>query len=387
MKVAIDNISKKSLQEYCLHYLERAVPLNLGSVIEYDGYRFTMDANGMFTLVNMTNSRLKQFIKHKMIFIPSVFDYLDKELFSETFGDMDSYCNSYSLVADGILCLPDYFCDGTNLKYVSLKSCKVLGEGAFSYCKELYEINVPNIERIEERCFFDCFKLEKINLSTVKFIGVHAFKGCSNLYVTNIEFPHLEFLGSEAFIGSSIQIMIAPELKKIPHRAFYESSLIYFLGLKVTSIGESAFALSQLRNINVPNASVLKEDCFFKTEISEFISYAEITSLETPFNSCPYLKVIELNGLVYLNGIIAVHCPNLEAVRLSSCIALHTAIFQACKSLRNIYLPALQKLPFTVFEVRKYTKLFVNKNVVLDTNGHLNDSYYINKMAMIHYID
>ena len=60
---------------------------------------------------------------------------------------------------------------------------KVIGERAFSMCRELFSITLPNsLDSIERYAFFDCYYLTNINFgNSVKYIGDHAIGYCDNL--------------------------------------------------------------------------------------------------------------------------------------------------------------------------------------------------------------
>ena len=60
---------------------------------------------------------------------------------------------------------------------------KIIGERAFSMCRELISITLPNsLDSIERYAFFDCYYLTNINFgNSVKYIGDHAIGYCDNL--------------------------------------------------------------------------------------------------------------------------------------------------------------------------------------------------------------
>lgn len=82
----------------------------------------------------------------------------------------------------------------------SLKSLHIpnaldeIGVGAFSFCRSLKELDFPNtVSNISERAFYGCSSLEKISLSTnIVNIEGYAFDGCSNLreVVLGSEIPY-----------------------------------------------------------------------------------------------------------------------------------------------------------------------------------------------------
>ena len=72
-------------------------------------------------------------------------------------------------------------CDGFD-KIVIPRNLKVLPYGTFRSCRNLKEVELSNVERIEEYAFGACRSLKKIVIpSTVKFVGKEAFKYCTSL--------------------------------------------------------------------------------------------------------------------------------------------------------------------------------------------------------------
>ncbi len=68
-------------------------------------------------------------------------------------------------------------------KVVISPSVKRIGEGAFAYCEELQEVEIPDgVEIIDKQAFSDCHSLKKIHIpATVTFIGAGAFDDCGDI--------------------------------------------------------------------------------------------------------------------------------------------------------------------------------------------------------------
>jgi hypothetical protein len=365
--------------------VERNVALDLAVEAWYDGYQFIMDGDGGFKLLNISDDKLKEFIDTKLIFIPSLFDYVDGVFLIQTVHTMNIYCTAYSFVADSLLSLDTYsIFYGSNVQYVSLKSCNYLSDCCFSNCKSLSEIIIDKIVTIEHHCFCDCVNLSKINLSNVKYIGDLAFCNCTSLDITNPEFNKLMYLGQRAFYGASINGMIAPKLETIRDSAFASSMITSFSGQQVKEIGKEAFKTSKLTDINVPNVKYLAYNCFSFTKIKEFISDS-VTYVSKSFDSCFYLKVLELSGLENLDETIALDCPELEKIVLNSCSSLNAVLCKRCKEVKFIYLSKLDVLSLNLIELNKRTKVFVKKDIEIKENGK-SRVWCENRMAMINYL-
>lgn len=67
-------------------------------------------------------------------------------------------------------------------------NCSYIGEGAFTFCSELNEIQLPaNLEVIAEKAFMGCTALKNVVLNAkIKKIDRYAFFGCTNLTSINV---------------------------------------------------------------------------------------------------------------------------------------------------------------------------------------------------------
>ena len=67
-------------------------------------------------------------------------------------------------------------------KFVIPRNLKVLPLGTFRNCRNLEEVDLSNVERIEEAAFGGCRSLNQIVIpATVKYVGKEAFKNCRSL--------------------------------------------------------------------------------------------------------------------------------------------------------------------------------------------------------------
>lgn len=119
--------------------------------------------------------------------------------------------------------------------------------GAFSYCKELTSVTLPDdIELLKNNAFSGCRKLKSIKIpSSVTYIGERAFFGCKSL--SSIELPaSLDSIGKEAFDDCSglTSIVIPPSVKKISEGAFWFCTSLAKVEMDVDNIefGNNVFA-------------------------------------------------------------------------------------------------------------------------------------------------
>jgi hypothetical protein len=383
-----NKVSKKRLQEWYFSNIERKVALDLEiPEVWYDGYQFTIDDKGKFKLLNITDERVQEFIDSKLIFIPSIFDYVDESNLITWMFTLESFYFCYSFVGDGLLGLEtDSLFSNANLDYVSLKSCKSLSSNCFNSCVNLSEINIVNVEKIGQACFYDCKSLVNINIPNVRIIQNQAFMKCIQLCFHSQEFPKLIQLGEQAFCGSSIKSMTAPKLKEIEKESFMGSRLTYFSGDRVLRIQEMAFYDSELADIHVPNVHYLGYRSFGYAKIKEFKS-SSVSSVSLPFFECPCLKVIELSGIKRIYGNIAYYCIRLEKLVLNSCVKQEGGdICLDCNALDAVYLTALKHFNIFSFDWKnRETKIYLSKNVILEPKGELLTSVGW-RLNQIHYV-
>lgn len=98
----------------------------------------------------------------------------------------------------------------TKLENVSLPNCAVLNKAAFYGCEALTELYLPELIRIENNTFRNCFSLTEF-ISADKFdsrIDISTFEGCGK--ITKIDLHHVSKLGisNHAFACASLVTLI-----------------------------------------------------------------------------------------------------------------------------------------------------------------------------------
>ena len=74
-----------------------------------------------------------------------------------------------------------------------------VGQYAFSNCKVLANVLLPNVKSIGDRAFEDCTSLGEVLFSEVPKTGVFTFRRCTNL--VSADFPKATVVGTFAFNG------------------------------------------------------------------------------------------------------------------------------------------------------------------------------------------
>lgn len=193
----------------------------------------------------------------------------------------------------------------------------------------LRRIILPNgVKRIEEGAFAYCVNLEETNIpSSLQYLGTYAFSDCVSLKTDPLVFPEgFERFGQMVFSNCSSlkgQVVLPSTIKEIGVGCFFRSrisSIILPEGLE--KIGEAAFYACRLKEVWIPNS-------------------CQIISGSTTFQQNYPLKKIRLpEGLEKIPNGFASTCWNLQEVNIPSSVKTigHDA-FDRCVSLKKIELP------------------------------------------------
>lgn len=178
----------------------------------------------------------------------------------------------------------------SSLSVVTLpKDLKTIGEGVFSYCSELKEINLRSVVSVGELAFAGCNALTVRGLGKLVSIGAYAFRDCYS--IASLELDSAERIGDYAFAISSgttaYGTLTLPKAVSIGNYAFYGSKINSVeLPASLESIGYAAFAgCSSLRLIRVAdgNERLYSADGVLFRKIdskqSELIAYPAAKSL------------------------------------------------------------------------------------------------------------
>ncbi len=164
------------------------------------------------------------------------------------------------------------FEDDINLKYI--------GSSAFSQCKSLTSITIPeSVTSIDSSAFNSCTDLTSITIpASVTSIGSNAFAACDSLAsVTFAENSQLVSIGDSAFYNCTdlTSITIPASVISIGNKTFYNcmalASVTFAENSQLVSIGERAFAYCELltnMTFTSENPPTLGESVFYITNIS-----------------------------------------------------------------------------------------------------------------------
>ena len=227
-----------------------------------------------------------------------------------------------------------------------------LRENAFSFCKNLEEVILPqSLKEIPRRLFFRCEKLRKITFNkTLQIIGAEAFSYCLNLdfiilpnSITRIEFS--------AFRGCR-------NLKKI------------VLPSNLESIPESCFQFcSNLSKIKIPSSVIeIKNDCFhYCGKLKKINLPANLKVIQKDvFSLCVALKkvVLPVDLQKICDGAFS-YCSMLKKIVVpENVVEIGSGAFKRCKSLKKITIPqTLAEISTELFSQSSINNIVLPKNL------------------------
>ena len=214
------------------------------------------------------------------------------------------------------------FSNCRNLTSITIpNSVTWIGSGAFAGCSSLTSVIIPNsVTSIEEIAFYRCSSLTSVTIGTsVTSIGVGAFSSCSSL----------------------TSVIIPNSVTSIGNQAFYDCSNLtsVYIGNSVITIGPSAFNnCSKLTSINIPNSVTTIWGDAFK-------GCRNLTTITIP-NSVTSIRYNTFSG-----------CSSLTSVTIGNSVtSIENGAFAECAELTDFYCYS-ENIPST------YSNAFENSEI------------------------
>ncbi len=266
------------------------------------------------------------------------------------------------------------FANCRNLSEINIPNVTHIGDNAFQQCYNLSSVVITNISSIGQYTFcstglseipyeFDekfstinagtfknCTRLNKVVLSSCIRINSNAFENCTNNSIINLSnVKHLSNLGLNAFLGNSnVNDIILPEIESLRSISFY-----WYDYNKVVSenTNYSIFGCGSVKNLYAPKCSNFASYVF-----SSMLSNLETVDLRncwsiysTPFRDNTHLISIDIRNMSYIRDYEFSNCYNLNSVNIDGALSIGGSAFRKCSSLTSIKAGKVAGIGYGVF--------------------------------------
>ena len=200
-----------------------------------------------------------------------------------------------------------------------------IGEGAFSGCKNLANIDLSNATQIGNNAFCDCSVLNNIDLSNVTQIGQNAFNNCSSLATVTIP-ASVAGVNGNTFYGT-------PFYNNLPA----ENNIVYLNTIAIRCNNRDVTSL-----IFREGTTEIASKFFYSTEENKLENVYCPSSLkrigEHAFYGCSGLTSVTLSeGLEEIGEYAFANCSKLTSVTIpNSVTAIGNRVFSDCKGLTSV---------------------------------------------------
>lgn len=312
--------------------------------------------------------------------------------------DNNGYAEDVSIV--GLSTIPSYYMGETNsnsyngylnknIKRVNINQAVNIDSNAFSYCQTLTNIQMPKVEKIGSRAFYQCEKLELTELpENLTTVSSEAFYNCKKINITKLP-EKLTTTGAGGFQGcTAIYTMSLPKgMTSFAKNLFYGCTNMYdcFMEGNIASLGEAMFQhCSGLKKLVIPN---LKRIPYMRTDMNLPFNYSGMTSTDdkgsiyVPPNMVDKLKTSEY-WTSYVDNIkstseldlfrielsISKHTINLYSYDITEPISANVFYNGLCEHLDN-----LDQEGYTITVTGNAAYDDVNKSLILNNNVKAGD--------------
>lgn len=134
------------------------------------------------------------------------------------FKDNKNLKNVYG--TDDLEVIQEEACKGCcKLVSIDLSNAKAIEKGAFSSCRRMEMINIPNVTSLGDYVFSRDIRLKNVVMGKVEKIGKQAFMDCRKL--RSVDLTGVQEIGSKAFFRSGLVAVTLPEsLEKVGKEVF-----------------------------------------------------------------------------------------------------------------------------------------------------------------------
>ena len=278
----------------------------------------------------------------------------------------DEYGVAYSRDGKKLLKASSSLC---GKEYVVREGTEVICDGAFSGCKSLQSITIPNsVTKIGDYAFGDCESLQSVTIpNSVTSIGDKAFSWCNSLQSVTIP-NSVRNIGNHAFRGCNICFFICNSTyfqnddvclfnkDKTAIVSRIKDCVNYIIPNSVKSIGNSAFSgCKSLQSVTIPNSVTSIGDYAFGD--CESLQSVTIPNSVTKigyyaFGGCKSLQSVTIPNSVTKIGYYAFcGCESLQSVTIpNSVTSIGDYAFGDCESLQSVTIPnSVTKIGYYAF--------------------------------------
>ena len=246
------------------------------------------------------------------------------------------------LILQGVESIGEFaFSDCRSLTNITIpNSVTSIGDDAFDECTSLTNITIPNsVTSIGGKAFLFCRSLTSITIpDSVTSIGYNAFFNCESLTSINVDSNNEKYMSDNG-------VLYTKDKKTLIQYPSKKEGTEYLILQGVESIGESAFnECTGLTNITIPDSVTSIGNFAFCecTSLTRIIIPDSVTSIGNfAFSYCTSLTSITISNSVTSIGKYAFkYCSNLTSITIpSSVISIREYAFECCSNLTSITIP------------------------------------------------
>lgn len=254
----------------------------------------------------------------------------------------------------------------SSLVTVSLRNFNgVLPDGLFEDCEDLKLVILPKKTTVLPPNFFDgCYGLEEIEgIKNIVRFERDCLRNCRSL-VSTINFKKVEFIGSSAFAGCSLQRTIRIGNCELESSAFADiegcEHIIFDNAYTKDSVPVSCFRDSKIRKVTL-NSSIkrLERYCFLRSTLTS-INTEHLEKIEEETFKYTFIKKLVLDSIKEFSSGCFSSMRELKFVDLSksNIVLIPSASFESCIKLKEVLLPHnLKEIGRFAFAYSAITKL------------------------------
>ena len=224
--------------------------------------------------------------------------------------------------------------------------------GAFSYCKQLKNISIPNsVKYVGGKAFYDCSSLTNVVLPYgITNIGTSTFSGCESLAGVTIP-DSVTSIGEHAFLNTALLKNQTTTEKYVGKWVIDWDSDVKNVTIKNGTVGIADYAFERktsLKSITIP-------DSVEYIGVYAFLDCWELTHVNMPesmtaigdcaFYGCDSIEsVIVPKGITKIGGWVFYGCTSLTSVSIpDSVIDIQLDAFEKCTALNEINVDEMNK--------------------------------------------